>query len=329
MLLLIKTESYKRNQIPKTVQVGRMNKLNITIENSRCGLGDMLHRIDVIYRFCNQAGHNFYMPEVSSALHNNKYDDTLGISNYKPNKADWDGVVEVIDMLEFFTEIDGQNPSRLYAVRFNHAYAKSIYDERGLHKQDRLDYSPFIPLLNGTFSQNIDVLLHLRMGDSYIYSLSNDYFYHARIRKVIHMKNIEQVELDKQWNLNDVERIIGYCQDNNLNYKIHCDGIESVIRSINWTKDGTIAAYKEEIESAANQLEKDFLKLAGQTPALVYGNQNVELVIKDVLRTKLIVHTVGGFVTGINKFFNPNPCKALIIKSYLSEVICSNKDFQA
>jgi hypothetical protein len=41
------------------------------------------------------------------------------------------------------------------------------------------------------------------------------------------------------------------------------------------------------------------------------------------------VHTVGGFVTGINKFFNQNPCKALIIKSYLSEVICSNKDFQA
>jgi len=298
-----------------------MNKLNITIENTKCGLGDMLHRIDVVYRFCTKENHNFFMPDVRSDLHNNKYDEVLGISNYKPNRTEWMGDVEIIKMKDFFENIKDYDSTKLYSIQFDHSFARTFYSNNQLHKQERLDYSHYIPVLNTNSPLVIDVLIHLRLGDSYIYSLSNGNFYHARERKLYCKSEINRNELSEQWNIDEVFKIIEHCRFNDLVYKVHCDGIQSVIRSVRWTKDDQITAHKNEIEEAAKLFEKQFLELVGNSSMLIYDNPEIEPAIDDIIRTKLLVHTVGGFATGINKFLNPNPCKTISFKKYLKEIL--------
>ena len=300
-----------------------MSQLNITIENTKCGLGDMLHRIDTVYRFCKKHDHGFYMPDVASNLHGNKYDETLGIDKYKPNKGDWHGVVEVVGMKEFIGGLDSHEPNKLYSIKFDHSFSKGFFEDQLLHNEPRLDYTPYVSILRVDVKRGIDVLIHLRLGDRYIYTLGNGLFFHSRSRKILHKNDLNESEFDNQWTVNDVKRIIEHCEQNNLSYKIHCDGTKSVYRFIRWTKDDEILAYKNEIEEQVRSHENNMLKLCLDNPDFVYDSPDIELVIKDMIGSKLLVHTVGGFATGINKLLNPEPCKKIHIKKYLSEVLDS------
>lgn len=297
-----------------------MNKLNITIENTKCGLGDMLHRIDTIYKFCKKFNHNFYMPDISSNLHDNNYDEILGITNYTTHKNNWKGEIKKINMKELSSVSALNDSGVLLSVLYDHEFARTFQVDLKLNEQPRLDYTPFVKLLQEPIEKDTDILLHLRMGDSYIYKISKDVFFHSRIRKIVNINDLSATDLENQWETEDVSKIIKYCEAKNLTYKIHCDGAQSAHRYMKWTKDEDKISLKEEILASIDNYEKEFLNLASGNPNIVYGSSDINAAISDILKTKLIIYTVGGFAIGINKFLNPQPTKSVHIKRYLNEI---------
>lgn len=297
-----------------------MKKLYFTIENSGCGLGDMLHRIDTIYKFCTKNNHTFVMPDIASNLHANNYGDSLGMVNYVPHKNNWAGEIKTIKMSELSNISNLTESNTLYSIIFDHALARSFQKDQNLSDQSRLDYTPFVKILQAPINKNIDVLLHLRLGDSYIYKISENTFLNTRIRKIVNSNEIKSTDLESQWLIEDISKIISHCNKNGLTYKIHCDGTQSARLHMSWTKDEEQTSLKEEIIASIDTFESELVKLTDNNENFIYGSTNINNAIIDILSSKLIIYTVGGFAIGINRFLNPNPVKMVHIKGYLNEI---------
>ncbi|WP_157953702.1 hypothetical protein [Oceanimonas marisflavi] len=298
--------------------------MNLTVENTKCGLGDMLHRIDTIYRYCVKYGHIFHMPDISSNLHNSNYDELLGITNYQPHRRDWKHKVRVVglrDLVAESTESKDTNDNHLISVAYDHAFSKDFRTSNNLDAIPRLDYSPYLNLLKEHIpKKNIDVLLHLRMGDSYIYQLDHENFFNSRYRKISKYSEIPPKDIREQWSINDVLEIVQHCNIKGLSYKILCDGVESIHRHLRWTKDEQTINFKNDIVFSANKFESELLDTFKENKNFIYGSNDVAGAILDVLSSKLIIFTTGGFAVGINKFLSPQPSKYTQIKGYLDEI---------
>jgi len=185
--------------------------MRLTIANSGCGLGDMLGRIDLIYKICQKYNYIFFMPEIRSNLHSINYGNSLGFNNYMPNRISWSGDIQLISLSVFLNENDmvrlSKNKNILYEVVFDYSISDNINKALNLEKYNSLDYTPYLQLPK--ISESFDYLVHLRLGDNYIYHIKNELYLDAGRRRIVTFYEDALEELiAKQWKLSDLSIMI-------------------------------------------------------------------------------------------------------------------------
>ena len=280
----------------------------------------MLNRIDTIYKFCQKYNYQFVMPNISSNLHNQNYDQIFGINSIMPHINEWQGQVELIEMENLEERLQKVNSNTLLVVRYDHIFSRSFLDRHSLTDVPKFDYQPHIKLLTEYNQKNIDYLIHLRLGDNYIYSLPNGSFLDIGRRRIIECIDSIKNEFEKQWTIDGVESIVNELKDKNLSYKIHCDGIESAIRYINWPKNPKHIEAKEMLISTIKKFEHDFLSVIPNNEQLCFGSSDITRSVMDLLQSKTLIYTTGGFMKSLNKFWSPSPAKIICYKKFIDSI---------
>lgn len=280
----------------------------------------MLGRIDTIYRFCQKYGHQFVMPTVSSNLHEKNYDQIFGINLIKPRIDEWQGPVKTIDMKDLEARLQDVNGNTLLVVRYDHIFSRSFLERHNLKDIPKFNYQPHIKLLSECHQKNIDYLIHLRLGDNYIYSLPDGSFLDIGRRRIIDSVDSIRDEFEKQWSINGIKLITHELKNRGISYKVHCDGIKSAIRYIRWSKDPKQIDARDMLISTVEKFEKDFMDSIPNDEQLCFGNVEITRPVIDLLQSKTLIYTSGGFMKSLNRFWNPSPAESIHYKKFINSI---------
>lgn len=303
-----------------------MAVMNITVHNTGCGLGDMLNRIDVIYRYCSRRGFNFVFPDIASALHEQDYAERLGLTRIKPRKAEWAGQVRTLPFQALFEEhpLQGQEDgSTLFAVQFDHTESARLARDFDLRTATRFDFRPYVqqsvfpPPKQGEF----DYIIHLRLGDNYAYQLPDGRIFDTGNRRIVNDTSRLKKTLDMQWTIKDVVAAINWLNGQHKTYAIHCDGIESAIRHIRWTKQSDYMESRQMLFDTVNGFLDALQRQTRDAMNLHIGNEDIVSPIRDMMSAGHLIYTTGGFMRSINKFFNSPPTNSTHLKEFLKGTV--------
>ena len=299
--------------------------MNITVFNTGCGLGDMLSRIDIVYKISQRYRLNFFMPEMVSIIHENDYCKELGFEKYPMQAKNWQKTKKRILLTDFLDDsIKDFNNNTLYEVLFT-ADKESVYAynwekmfediilKLGLNSLETFDYSKILDI--NPSEDKLDFLVHLRLGDNYTYSMCDGRYFSAALGGKI-VESFEQA--DKfQWTINDVNRIIHYYNSNKLKYKIICDGIQSALNIIRFSKKFNLD--RVVLEKSVHDFYQKFLNETFDRNHLLI-NSNIRNVVELTLSTKNIIFTRGNFIRNINIYFAKKNIPCVHIKKFLSNI---------
>lgn len=295
----------------------------ITVKNTGCGLGDMLGRIDLIYRLCQKYGLEFCMPDISSNLHSKNYGDEIGFNKFKPNRLDWKGAVIVVPLIDFVdadkVSLLTVNANVLYEVSFDHAVSRQVSDSLGLQCFKSLNYDGLLSIVDR--NEEIDYLVHLRLGDNYLYHIDSDLYLDAGRRRIVRLSDpgVEQLVQD-QWKINEVSALIKYFDSKGLKYRFLSDGVQSAIRHINWTKTDAYLDIKDKLLDSVNSFNEIFNLNFGANKNFFVGSDDILFAINSLRSSKNVVCTVGGFMRHTNKYLNSSSCKVIQFSSILGSI---------
>lgn len=293
---------------------------NLTIHNTGCGLGDMLIRIDSIYKYSQKYHHIFYLPSISSNLHNQSYDEILGLKSIKPLAEEWGGEVLTLDMESLDEEIKKIANDKLIMVKFNHRFNRQFIENHNLDLLNGFNYEPYLNIKNN-LQKTIDFLIHLRLGDNYIYKLQNGRYLDSGRRRILENTNSIEDEWQNQWTIDKVVSIINLLEKNKLTYRIHCDGVESGLRHVRWSSDEAYLSQKEQLISAIKDFEDSFIqKIMNRSSCVYFGNIDIKKPISDLFNSRTLVYTTGGFMSNVNKLLNSQPAKSIHFSKLLANL---------
>ena len=272
---------------------------NFSLFNSGCGLGDMLQRISLIYRWCKKYNHTFHMPVIRSTTHNQNYDEVLNLTKIKPHLAEWCGTSEIIQIKDLDNYISNSDSNHLYLIKFDHQVARLLEERHFLRNIE--DFS--IPNPNCT-TQKItnDVFIHLRLGDNYIYRINENEFFDSGRRMIVN--TTKDLGKENSWTTPSLLRILEVLNNRNLSWIIHCDGVTSALSLLNTTKIDQLVKRREEITSAIIYFENQFLSHIDTIKNILYPSNNINSTILELSKSNYLIYSKGGFITGINKYFN-------------------------
>lgn len=302
--------------------------MKFTVHNTGCGLGDMLHRIDAVYRYCRKYNHEFFFPDVASRLHSQDYGSLLGLHNIKPNAKNWTGPRERVGLAHLLSPTNPQtdiaSEDVLHEVEFDYSISKQFFDKNELSAQPKFDYSQIIKnQFPSSTTKRFDFLIHLRLGDNYAYPLPNGGVLDAGKRRVVLEKEAAAEILREQWSIEDVKNICAKLDKDQKTYCIHCDGIDSAIRHIQWHRDPYYAENRKMLMDAVITFFTEFESTCGGIPNMQIGNTDIISSIDDLLASRFLVYTTGGFMRGINKFWNTPPIKTEALTSFAQRTLTS------
>jgi len=285
--------------------------MNITVKNTGCGLGDMLGRIDFVFKLSQYLNAEFYMPEVSSGLHGQNYGDFLGFYNYPLTSVNWKKDRIQIDLIEFTVNkfpVVNYGENVLVEVNFNHAIANAVSNILKLDQYANFDFKAFSKFYINKTSIKHEYLIHLRLGDNYIYKINDNILLDSGKRKIIPNDAYGDFLLNNQWQLNDIDILINYFEKNRINYFFLCDGFNSIYKHIDWTKTVDYIDNKLEILNAINNFEGIFLDKFKSNSFFEIGNSNIVSSINHINSSENIVFTTGGFAKRVSSYLcNNNP----------------------
>ena len=278
------------------------NSVLISVRTTGCGLADMLNRIDLVYRLTLKYGHAFLFPYFKSYTHEVNYMDALGLEAFY--EADqWVGkeIVE-IKLSDFPSGLTDCGDDVVICIDYQHALKNEVFETHGLKFFLGFDYSKITK--NFEQSEKTDYVLHLRLGDNYIYKISNDVFWNAGKRKFQFFD--EQVDLayKAQWSIEQVLGVHAALTKKGKSVKILCDGIDSGIKHLKSHKDDDYEKYREETLVCLNAFEAEF-HAAFQGTDYTFSNSNVLDDLKTIYNCKNLITAKSGFARAINKFFRP------------------------
>ena len=297
--------------------------MNITVFNPGCGLGDMLGRINVVYKISQKYGLNFLMPEMVSRIHENDYCKELGFEKYSMQAKNWQKTKKRILLTDFLNDsIKEFDNNTLYEVSFTpdkesayaHNWGKMFEDIRsklGLDNLETFDYSKILDI--DPPEDKLDFLVHLRLGDSYIYSMSDGRYFNAAQGQIVEF--FEQGDdYEFQWTINDVNKIIDHFKSNKLKYKIICDGIHSALNVIRLSKQ--FDPNRSVLEKSVHSFYQNFLnEILDKSHLLI--NSKIRNVVELALSTENIICTKGSFIVNINSYFVKKNTPCINIKKFL------------
>jgi hypothetical protein len=263
------------------------------------------------------------MPEVESGLHGVNYSKALGFDSIHPNIKDWSGECQPIKLRALHEMhnkecIDASN--KLYVVEFEHDFASAFSKSHALSGVEPFNFIDALEFLEGYQRKKIDVLIHLRLGDSYIYKISDEIALHARKRKIIKINDENIKELEDQWNIDQVKSIINNNKKLGLTYRIHCDGVESAMRHIKWSKSEDYKEIKEDLMGAVKNFEQKLLKQFKCDPNFIYANSDVVQAVIDIIQARKIIYTQGGFAIHVNRYLSSKPADTQSIASFINVI---------
>lgn len=298
-----------------------------SIKNSGCGLGDMLNRIDTIFKFCTKFNFDFYMPEINSTQHNCNYSRTFSFDEYIFQIYDWKYKIIEIDMSvlldsQFIEGLIILEENVLFLVKFNYPYAVQLREKYQLEQQPSLDYSWIIESLSPYVvkEDETEYFVHLRLGDSYIYTINESVFFDSRRRQVVYDRTRVSDELKKQWTIEDVKRIVSFFKRNHITYKISCDGVDAVVRHISWRNTEEYTRLKNDMYNSVLIIRQDFLDNFSGDKNITFKNTNIKESVVSILNAKNIIFTTGGFAKSINRFWNKRKAKIIHIKDFIANL---------
>ena len=303
--------------------------MNITVFNSGCGLGDMLGRINIVYKISQRYRLNFFMPEMVSRIHENDYCKELGFEKYPMQAKNWQKTKKRILLTDFLD--DSIKPefidcNTLYEVSFTpdkesvyaHNWGKMFEDIRsklGLDSLETFDYSKILDI--DPSEDKLYFLVHLRLGDSYIYSMCDGRYFNAAQRQIVEF--FEQGDdYEFQWTINDVNKTIDHFKSNKLKYKIICDGIGSALNTIRLSKKFDID--RSVLEKSIHNFYQKFLNEISDKNHLLI-NSKIRDVVELALTTENIICTKGSFIININNYFVKKNIPCINIKKFLKNVL--------
>jgi hypothetical protein len=295
----------------------------ITVKNTGCGLGDMLGRIDLVYKISRKYSLEFFMPDISSNLHSKNYGDELGFNKYKPNRLNWVGPTSVLQLSEFleWDKISDHftGDRCLYEVSFDHSISNIVSDSLGLGIFDGFDYSKILP--ETSTEGMIEYLVHLRLGDNYLYRLNDDRYLDSGRRMLVRLSDpgVEKLISD-QWKIHEVSAMVDYFESKGIRYRFISDGVQSAIRHVNWTKSDDYLIVKDELLESINQFNHDFCLKFGLNKNFYIGSDDVAFAIDSLRSSENVVCTVGGFMRHINKYLNFSKSKVIQFSDFVKRI---------
>jgi hypothetical protein len=299
--------------------------MNLTVHNTGCGLGDMLNRIDVIYRYCVRRGFNFVFPDISSALHEQDYAAMLGLDEIRPRKAEWPGPQHLIPFDALFQEqtpTESDDDSTLFAVQYDHAESHRLLREFNLGAVNGFDFRPHVAqrIFPHPTKGELDLVIHLRLGDNFAYRLPDGRVLDSGNRRIVACDSLMEDTFKLQWTIDDVAQSVSWLNAHHKSYSIHCDGIESVIRHIRWAKDPEYVECREMLYQTVRTFLESFKQQTRHATRLHIGNKDIVAPIRDMMSASQLVYTTGGFMRSINRFFNSPPTPAIHIKAFVEKI---------
>jgi hypothetical protein len=268
------------------------------------GFADAINRIDVLTRLSNKFGLTFAMPDLSTGIHNNNYLIEFGLHQYKfhHNSLSVIQIIE-IDLDVFVKGFDFNSFDKCLFIIKNFDYGLA-----GKIARTIVDFPsfPFKQFFNRTseLENSLDVVIHLRMGDRYIYLINGRF---VCPWKYIYSENDINIvnEFNVQWNFERLKTIINHYESNGIKYKIFSDGIGSAVKTLK-TYHGWSVVDPIEIDriiSSILKFENNFLNEFSEYN-LNYADVNISDLADAITHSKKILVTQGGLASSLNKFYN-------------------------
>lgn len=268
------------------------------------GFADAINRIDLLTRLSNKFGLMFAMPDLATVIHNNNYLIEFGLHQYKFHHNSL-SVIQTIEInLDLFVnEFDFNSYDKCLFVIKNFDYGLA-----GKIARTVTDYPsfPFKQFFKSQFNQDdsLDVVIHLRMGDRYVYSVDDrfvcpwKYVYSGKDQKITN-------EFNTQWSIEKLREIINRFEIDGIKYKIFTDGVGSAVKTLK-TYHGWSTIDPIEIDHIVNSIlkfENSFLN-EFSSYNLNYKSSEISDLAKAIVNSKKIIITQGGLASSLNKFYN-------------------------
>ena len=268
------------------------------------GFADAINRIDLLTRLSNKFGLTFAMPDLATGIHNNNYLIEFGLHQYRFHHNS----LSIIQTIEinfdvFVNEFDFKSYDKCLFIIKNFDYglagkiARSVTDFQSF---------PFKQFFKSKVNQDdpLDVVIHLRMGDRYIYPVDGRF---VCPWKYVYSGNDQKInnEFQNQWNFEKLKKIINHFENNGIKYKIFSDGVGSAIKTLKtyhgWTTIDSIEI--DQIVNSILKFENSFLN-EFNTYNLNYASSKISDLANAIASSKKIIITQGGLASSLNKFYN-------------------------
>jgi hypothetical protein len=264
-----------------------------------------------------------------SNLHAQDYVKVFGLDKILPSVRSWDGDVVRVPLSalmsdEFVLEKE-ISEDVLVEVKFEHAISGQVIDKFDLLALPGFDYQSYLSAVFCLGEKKFDYVIHLRLGDNYAYSLGNGMVLDSGRRRIVHESELGSELIASQWSIADVLETSSRLNAQGAEYCIHCDGIESVVKHIRWHKDPAYDEFRHLLLPAVENFFKSFMDRCGNLPNVYIGEADVRRSVQDLLWSRSLIYSGGGFMRSINRLWNVPPVPSESIKSFLSRGLSADE----
>jgi hypothetical protein len=268
------------------------------------GFADAINRIDILTRLANKHNLMFAMPDLSTVIHGNDYLHEFGLDQYQYSAASL-AIIQTVEIsLDNFLngfEFDSYRQCLFIVKNFDYNLAGKL--SRAVTEFESFPFKQFFNPRENPES-DLDFVLHLRMGDRYIYQVGDRFvcpwkYVYSNADYAIN------TALKLQWSLDKLKRVIEHFEACGARYRLFSDGIGSAVKTIRnyhgWSNvaDSDI----ETIISTLEHFESEFLD-AFSGCNLSYAGSRISDIATAVVSAKNIIITEGGLASSLNKFYN-------------------------
>jgi hypothetical protein len=286
--------------------------MNISIFNNGAGFGDILSQLVFAYSFCLSRNVKFFITDIYSPSHNTNYTNDIFLINspfYIPLKNIPENITTIssssLHSIDLESKLEYINIVWDYEVNNHYLYY-------GIEKKSL----PFFDYFPQTFKDlNYKVAtVHLRMGDARSYNTRIGVFDVEKLSPGINWRY--------QWTPLDVEKTIRFLHENGFFVIGVTDGESSAIRRIEWSNIKDYSISKEDlIFDVKSSCADDLSKVAHLFDKFIVETASINLTLRAMLTSSLIVGTSGSFGANIHEnFFPQGGCEFYYMKDFVRQL---------
>lgn len=268
------------------------------------GFADAINRIDILTRLSNKHNLQFAMPDLSTFIHDNDYLVEFGLDQYQYSAHALSNIQTVeIGLSDFLNGFDFDSYQRCLFIVKNFDYNLA-----GKLSRTVIEFNsfPFKQFFNPKESSecDLDVVVHLRMGDRYIYQV-DDHFVCPWKYVYGNSDNSINTSFKKQWSVEQLRKVIEHFEAAGTRYRLFSDGIGSAVKTIR-SYHGWSSVSDHDIERIISALEQFEFKFLAEFSGcnLNYAGSRISDLAVAMVNTKKILITEGGLASSLNKFYN-------------------------